>query len=75
MSRIFEHRLNDVRMSIFGTPALDLNQDTIIDATTVSGSGVASDVVEASDRAWLKVINHIVAGETKERQTVTAETP
>ncbi|WP_293912051.1 2-isopropylmalate synthase [Deinococcus sp.] len=42
---------------------------------SVSGSGVASDVVEASARAWLKVINHIVAGQTKERQTVTAETP
>ena len=42
---------------------------------TVSGSGVASDVVEASARAWLRVINHIVGGQTKERQTVTAETP
>jgi len=39
LSRILEHRLNDVRMSIFGTPALDLNQDGTVDATTVSGSG------------------------------------
>ena len=44
-------------------------------AMTVSGNGVASDVVEASARAWLRVINHIVGGQTKERQTVTAETP
>jgi 2-isopropylmalate synthase len=42
---------------------------------TVSGNGVASDVVEASARAWLRVINHIVGGQTKERQTVTAQTP
>ncbi len=42
---------------------------------SVSGSDVASDVVEASARAWLRVINHIVAGQTKEKSAVTAETP
>lgn len=40
LSRVLEHRLNDVRMSIFGTPALDLNGDLIIDATTNDGTGV-----------------------------------
>jgi hypothetical protein len=33
LSRVLEHRLNDVRMSLFGTPALDLNQDGLVDAT------------------------------------------
>ncbi|AWN23216.1 2-isopropylmalate synthase [Deinococcus irradiatisoli] len=42
---------------------------------SVSGNDVASDVVEASARAWLRVINHIVAGQTKEKSAVTAETP
>lgn len=40
LARILEHRLNDVRMSLFGTPALDLNGDGLIDATTNDGTGV-----------------------------------
>lgn len=39
LSRVLEHRLNDVRMSLFGTPALDLNGDGIYDATTNDGTG------------------------------------
>lgn len=42
LSRVLEHRLNDVRMSLFGTPALDLNGDAIIDATTNDGTGVVT---------------------------------
>lgn len=42
LSRILEHRLNDVRMSLFGTPALDLNGDGIVDATTNDGTGVVT---------------------------------
>lgn len=36
--------------------------------TTLHGTGVATDVVEASTRAWLRVINQIVAGMGKSRQ-------
>ncbi|MEK7414487.1 MAG: hypothetical protein AAB263_14325, partial [Planctomycetota bacterium] len=42
LSRLFEHRLIFVRMSLFGTPALDLNGDGIVDATTVSGAGIVT---------------------------------
>ena len=42
---------------------------------TVMGIGLATDVVEASARAWLHAINQIVAGQTREKMTVTAETP
>ncbi|WP_019586860.1 2-isopropylmalate synthase [Deinococcus apachensis] len=36
--------------------------------TTLHGTGVATDVVEASARAWLRVINQVVAGMGKSRQ-------
>lgn len=45
LSRILEHRLNDVRMSLFGTPALDFNQDGYVDATTNDLSGVVTSTV------------------------------
>ncbi|PYE56415.1 2-isopropylmalate synthase [Deinococcus yavapaiensis] len=42
---------------------------------TVMGIGLATDVVEASARAWLHAINQIVAGQARVKATVTAETP
>ena len=42
---------------------------------SVMGIGLATDVVEASARAWLHAINQIVAGQTRERTALTAETP
>ena len=42
---------------------------------TVMGIGLATDVVEASARAWLHAINQIVAGQARVKAVVTAETP
>ncbi|MBZ9749525.1 2-isopropylmalate synthase [Deinococcus sp. HMF7604] len=42
--------------------------------TSLHGTGVATDVVEASARAWLRVINQVVAGMGKAR-TITQTTP
>lgn len=42
---------------------------------SVAGIGLATDVVEASARAWLHAINQIVAGQARPKQTVVAETP
>jgi 2-isopropylmalate synthase len=36
--------------------------------TTLHGTGVATDVVEASARAWLRIVNQVVAGQGKSRQ-------
>ena len=41
----------------------------------VQGIGVATDVVEASARAWLDAINRIVSGQTKVKGELTLETP
>ncbi len=35
---------------------------------TLHGTGVATDVVEASARAWLRIVNQVVAGQGKSRQ-------
>ncbi|MVN86019.1 2-isopropylmalate synthase [Deinococcus sp. HMF7620] len=42
--------------------------------TSLHGTGVATDVVEASARAWLRVINQVVAGMGKAR-SITQTTP
>ncbi|WP_221088557.1 2-isopropylmalate synthase [Deinococcus aquaedulcis] len=42
--------------------------------TSLHGTGVATDVVEASARAWLRVINQVVAGMGKTR-SITQTTP
>jgi len=36
--------------------------------TTLHGSGVATDVVEASARAWVRIHNMVVAGMGTERR-------
>jgi hypothetical protein len=54
LSRVMEHRLNDVRMSLFGTPALDLNGDRIIDATTNDGTGVVTSEAIGNSAAQLR---------------------
>ncbi|AFZ65628.1 2-isopropylmalate synthase [Deinococcus peraridilitoris] len=42
---------------------------------SVAGIGLATDVVEASARAWLHAINQIVAGQARSKNALVAETP
>ncbi|WP_425145789.1 2-isopropylmalate synthase [Deinococcus sp.] len=59
-----------------GNEALgEVNAGVRYKGMTVMGIGLATDVVEASGRAWLHAINQIVAGQTKEKSAMTAETP
>ncbi|MEF2278115.1 2-isopropylmalate synthase [Deinococcus sp. YIM 134068] len=52
-----------------GAEALgEVSVNTRYGEMSVHGTGVAPDVVEASARAWLRVINQIVAGVGKSRQ-------
>ncbi|MDB5045446.1 MAG: 2-isopropylmalate synthase, partial [Deinococcus sp.] len=52
-----------------GTEALgEVSVNTRYGEISIHGTGVAPDVVEASARAWLRVINQIVAGLGKSRQ-------
>ncbi|ADV67159.1 2-isopropylmalate synthase [Deinococcus maricopensis] len=58
-----------------GTESLgEVSVNTRFGEMSVHGTGVATDVVEASARAWLRVINQIVAGAGKSR-SVTQMTP
>ncbi|WP_216319805.1 2-isopropylmalate synthase [Deinococcus aestuarii] len=52
-----------------GAEALgEVSVNTRYGEMSIHGTGVAPDVVEASARAWLRVINQIVAGVGKSRQ-------